>query len=90
MLTSREKSILTLIGSGKTTKEIASSLELSPFTIADYRKHISRKLSLHSTAELIAYALRNEPLAPEGDGGRLSLQVTAAPLALEVSRGDLF
>lgn len=59
MLSAREKTVLALIGSGRTTKEIAHALGLSPLTVAGHRKQICSKLRLHSTAEVIAYALRN-------------------------------
>jgi DNA-binding CsgD family transcriptional regulator len=55
-LTAREMSVLQLIGLGKTTKEIASHLNLSPQTVSDYRKGICRKLDLHTTAGLAAFA----------------------------------
>lgn len=55
-LTSREADVLTLIGQGKTTKEIAALLAISAQTVGNHRKHICRKLDLHSTAEMAAYA----------------------------------
>ena len=57
-LTVREVEILHLLGLGKTTKEIAVVLEISAETIATHRKHICKKLAVHSTAELIAEAAR--------------------------------
>ena len=61
LLTRREYHVLTLLAQGRTSKEIASALELSVETVADYRKHLCRKLDLHSTAELVAYAVRLFP-----------------------------
>jgi DNA-binding CsgD family transcriptional regulator len=55
-LTSREVDVLTLIGQGKTTKEIATLLSISAQTVGNHRKQICRKLNLHSTAELASYA----------------------------------
>lgn len=55
-LTDRENEVLGLIGSGYTTKEIATMLRITPNTISDHRKHICKKLDLHSAASLIAYA----------------------------------
>ena len=55
-LTPREIDVLYFLGLGKTTKEIASLLSVSPETVSTHRKHICRKLSVHSTAELIAAA----------------------------------
>ena len=51
-LTTREKEILALVATGKTTKEIARELKLSVHTIATHRKHLCKKLGLHSTVEL--------------------------------------
>lgn len=66
-LTLREQQVLLLIGEGKTTKEIAGTLGLSPATVAVYRKNICRYLNLHSTAELVAsglgYSQRQGPAA---------------------------
>lgn len=55
-LTPREQQILDLIGKGKTTKEIATILNLSTATIGNHRKAICRKLDTHSTAELVCRA----------------------------------
>lgn len=55
-LSARELEVLSLIGAGKTTKEIAGTLRLSCYTVADHRRHICHKLRIHSTAELIAVA----------------------------------
>jgi DNA-binding CsgD family transcriptional regulator len=55
--TPREREILQLVGTGKTSREIAVSLKLSATTIASHRKSICRKLGIHSTAALIQYAL---------------------------------
>jgi len=57
-LTSREAEVLTLIGQGRTTKEIAAVLRISPETVGNHRKQICRKLQLHSTAEIVSYAAR--------------------------------
>jgi two-component system, NarL family, response regulator NreC len=53
LFTIRELEILELLGRGKTSKEIASLLNLKLTTIASHRKNICRKLGAHSTAELV-------------------------------------
>jgi len=58
LLTSREKELLQLIAEGKTNKEIASLLNLSPFTVETHRANILQKLNLHSVPQLILYAVR--------------------------------
>lgn len=55
-LTTREADVLALIGRGKTTKEIAALLGISVETVGNHRKQLCRKLNIHSTAELAAYA----------------------------------
>ena len=52
-LTPRERQVLDLIGRGKTTKEIATILNLSTGTVGNHRKSICRKWDVHSTAELV-------------------------------------
>lgn len=57
-LSARELQVLTMIGRGLTVKEIAVDLELSVKTISTYRVRLLEKMDLHSTAELMRYALR--------------------------------
>lgn len=59
LLTSREREVLQLIAEGKTNKEIASSLKLSVYTVDAHRGRIMEKLNLHSTGELVQFAVRN-------------------------------
>ena len=58
LLTDREREILQLLAEGKANKEVAGVLNISPTTVETHRGHILRKLSLHSTADLILYAVR--------------------------------
>lgn len=57
-LTGRERETLQLIAEGKTNKEIANALNLSPYTIDKYRSGLMQKLDLHSVAEVVIYAVR--------------------------------
>lgn len=57
MLTSREREVLQLIAEGHTTEEISKIIHRSPETIRSHRLRIMRKLELHSTAEIIRFAL---------------------------------
>lgn len=59
LLTSREREVLQLIAEGKTNKEIASSLNLSVYTVDAHRGRIMEKLNLHSTGEIVRFAMRN-------------------------------
>jgi len=58
LLTDREREILQLVAEGKTNKEIANMLNLSPYTVDTHRTHILQKLNLHSVPEIILYAVR--------------------------------
>ena len=65
-LSDRELEVFGLIGSGKSTREIAAALHLSPKTIETHRHHIKDKLGLASGLELLRYAI--EWAAHEGRG----------------------
>jgi len=62
-LSRRELEVLALIGSGQTTKEIATVLSLSCHTVSDHRRNICHKLGVHSTAELVALGLSLQHLS---------------------------
>ena len=59
LLTSREREVLQMIAEGKTNKEIATALNLSVYTVEAHRGRVMEKLNLHSTGELVRFALRN-------------------------------
>jgi DNA-binding NarL/FixJ family response regulator len=58
-LTERETEVLHLIGRGKSNKEIATELKVSVKTIDTHRGNLMRKLDLHSTADLVRYAIEH-------------------------------
>jgi len=58
LLTTREREVLQLLAEGKSNKEVAAVLNLSLYTVETHRGNILQKLSLHSGAELILYAIR--------------------------------
>ena len=60
LLTSREKETLQLLAEGKSNKEVASVLDVSPYTVETHRMHLMQKLSLHNTAEIVLYAVRKK------------------------------
>jgi DNA-binding NarL/FixJ family response regulator len=60
LLTSREKEILQLLAEGNSNKEAASILNVSPLTVETHRSNLMQKLSLHSTAEIVLYAVRKK------------------------------
>jgi DNA-binding NarL/FixJ family response regulator len=57
-LSEREREIFQLIAEGHSNKEIADVLSISPATVETHRAHILQKLDLHSTAEVVLYAVR--------------------------------
>lgn len=57
-LTNRESEVLTLIGSGASTPEVADKLNISKYTVEDHLKQIYRKLEISNRAEA-ALAARN-------------------------------
>jgi DNA-binding NarL/FixJ family response regulator len=57
-LTDREFDIYELMGKGKTTKDIAAQLHISPKTVAVHREHIKEKLGIDTAAELTRQAIR--------------------------------
>jgi DNA-binding NarL/FixJ family response regulator len=59
-LSPREREVVQLVCEGKASKEIATILDVSLATAETHRSNILRKLGLHSVAELVLYAVRNE------------------------------
>lgn len=61
-LTNREREIFQLVVEGKTNREIAELLCISPKTVDNHRTRLMEKLGLHSTAELVRYAAKHKLL----------------------------
>lgn len=59
LLSGREREVLQLIAEGKTNKEIATRLNLSVYTVDSHRGKIMEKLNLHSTGELVRFAMKH-------------------------------
>jgi|SRR5579884_1599987 len=59
-LSLREREVVQLICEGKTSREVAILLGISTKTMETHRSNVMTKLGLHSTAELVMYAIRNE------------------------------
>jgi len=58
-LTHRQREVLQLLAEGRSMKEVASLVNLTPRTIAFHKYQMMKQLKLTSTAELIQYAVRN-------------------------------
>ena len=54
----REYEVLCMIGLGKSVKQIASELGVSPKTVSTHRARLLRKMRLKTSAELIRYVLQ--------------------------------
>jgi DNA-binding CsgD family transcriptional regulator len=56
--------VVQLIAEGKSSKEIASALEISEGTAETHRTNLMRKLDVHSVSEIVRYAIRNHLIEP--------------------------
>jgi len=59
-LSPREREVVQLVSEGKASKEVAAILNVTLATAETHRSNILRKHKLHSIAELVMYAVRNE------------------------------
>ncbi|HXZ25895.1 MAG TPA: response regulator transcription factor [Nitrospiria bacterium] len=58
-LTSRQREVLQLTAEGRSAKEIASLLKISPRTVEFHKLKLMEKLNLHTQAQLIHYAIKH-------------------------------
>jgi two-component system response regulator NreC len=58
VLSKRELQVLNLVAQGLTSPEISRNLNLSPKTVARHRERIMKKLNLHTSTELVRYAIK--------------------------------
>jgi DNA-binding NarL/FixJ family response regulator len=58
LLTDRERQVLQVLAEGKSNKEAAALLDVTLSTIETHRGNLMQKLNLHSTAEIVLYAVR--------------------------------
>lgn len=66
-LTRREELVLRHLAEGLSSKEIAATLGVSVYTVANHRSRLLKKTGLHSAAQLSLYAVRHGLL---GEAGR--------------------
>jgi len=59
-LTPREEEVLRLVVAGKTAKQIADVLFISPRTVENYKNALLKKLNLSRTSDLIKYAIKHK------------------------------
>ena len=58
-LTRREHEVVQLLAEGKSSKEVATLLNLSTKTAETHRSNIMRKLGFHSIRDIVVYAIKN-------------------------------
>jgi DNA-binding NarL/FixJ family response regulator len=58
-LTPRQREVLQLLAEGRSMKEVASVLNLTPRTVAFHKYRMMEQLKVKTTAELIQYAVRH-------------------------------
>lgn len=58
VLSRRERQVLELVAEGLTNIQIGEKLGISPKTVSRHRERIMNKLDLHSSTELVKYAIR--------------------------------
>lgn len=65
LLSQREREVLQLMSEGKTTKQIARQLHISPKTVEGHRLRLMAKLNIDSVAMLTKYAIQEGLTSPE-------------------------
>jgi DNA-binding NarL/FixJ family response regulator len=64
-LSSREREILRLVAEGKTSRDIADTLSISPKTVDTYRSRLMRKIGVENLAALVKFAIRHGVISLE-------------------------
>ena len=57
-LTARQREVLCLIAEGRSMKQAAAALQVSPRTVAFHKYRMMRQLRLRTSAELLLFAMR--------------------------------
>jgi len=65
VLSEREREVLQLLAEGKTTKQVARALFISPKTVEGHRSRVMKKLNMDSIAKLTKYAIQEGLTLPE-------------------------
>src|SRR6266566_3821906 len=63
-LTSRERQVVQLVAEGKSTKQVAALLAITPKTAEFHRTRVMKKLNVHDVAGLVRYAIREGLITP--------------------------
>jgi DNA-binding NarL/FixJ family response regulator len=63
-LSARRREVLQLVAEGRSNKEIAEILQISPRTVEFHRYRAMESLGLHTIAELVQYAIKHRVVSP--------------------------
>lgn len=63
-LSPRRRQVLQMVAEGRSTKEIAKALRISPRTVEFHRYRAMESLGLHTIAELVQYAVKHRLITP--------------------------
>jgi RNA polymerase sigma factor (sigma-70 family) len=63
-LSPRRREVLQLVAEGRSNKEIAEILQISPRTVEFHRYRAMDSLGLHTVAELVQYAIKHHVVSP--------------------------
>jgi two-component system response regulator NreC len=63
--TAQERQIIELCANGLSVRKIAERLFISQRTVENHKQHIFEKLGIHSTSEMIHYAIKNRIIKVE-------------------------
>ena len=63
-MTSRERQVVQLVAEGKSTKQVAALLGITPKTAEFHRARVMKKLNVHDVAGLVRYAIREGLITP--------------------------
>ena len=63
-LSPRRREVLQLVAEGRSTKEMAELLHISPRTVEFHRYRVKESLGVHTVAELVQYAIKHRILTP--------------------------
>ncbi len=63
-LSAREREVLQLLAEGKSMKEVAAVLDISPRTVEFHKYRVMELLGVRTNAELVQYAIKHGLIAP--------------------------
>jgi DNA-binding NarL/FixJ family response regulator len=63
-LTNRQREVLQLLAEGRSMKEVAYTLNLTPRTVAFHKYKIMERLRLKTNSDLVQYAMREHMISP--------------------------